>query len=83
VVYHNSVHLELLCQGHHKSLHGLVSPHPISIALELEAASLHCQRIMGKFALEVASKLLVADTGGGTSNIVVQEVVNMDKASTR
>jgi hypothetical protein len=38
---------------------------------------------MGKFALEVASKLLVADTGGGTSNIVVQEVVNMDKASTR
>lgn len=51
------------------------SPHPLIMVLEPEAASSHCHRAMSEHVLEVGDRLLVADIGGGTTDIVVQEVV--------
>ena len=53
------------------------SAHPPIVVLEPEAASFHCHKVMKEQILEVGDKLLVADIGGGTSDIVVQEVVNV------
>ncbi|KAG0557508.1 hypothetical protein M758_11G132600 [Ceratodon purpureus] len=52
------------------------SPHPLIMVLEPEAASFHCHKVMSEQTLEVGDRLLVADIGGGTSDIVVQEVVS-------
>ncbi|KAG0593064.1 hypothetical protein KC19_1G303000 [Ceratodon purpureus] len=57
----------------------LMGPHPIVIVLEPEAASFYSQRLMGEVTLEVGNKLVVADIGGGTSDIVAQEVVSVGK----
>ena len=54
------------------------SPHPLIVVLEPEAASFHCHKVTSQYTLEVGDRLLVADIGGGTSDIVVQEVVSMD-----
>ena len=52
------------------------SPHPLIMVLEPEAASFYCRKLMSSEQdLGVGEKLLVADIGGGTSDIVVQEVV--------
>ncbi|KAG0566540.1 hypothetical protein KC19_7G071100 [Ceratodon purpureus] len=59
------------------------SPHPLIIVLEPEAASFFCHKSMSEQALRVGDKLLVADIGGGTSDIVVQEVVSVGKNSYR
>lgn len=53
------------------------SPHPLNVVLEPEAASFHCHKVTSQCTLEVGDRLLVADIGGGTSDIVVQEVVSM------
>lgn len=53
------------------------SPHPLNMVLEPEAASFHCHKVTSQYTLEVGDKLLVADIGGGTSDIVVQEVVSL------
>ena len=53
------------------------SPHPQLVVLEPEAASFYCHKVMTEISLRVGNKLLVADIGGGTSDIVVQEVVNV------
>ncbi|XP_024371022.1 uncharacterized protein [Physcomitrium patens] len=53
------------------------SPHPLVMVLEPEAASFHCHKVMSQEFLEVGDKLLVADIGGGTSDIVVQEVISV------
>lgn len=53
------------------------SPHPLNMVLEPEAASFHCHKVTSQYTLEVGDRLLVADIGGGTSDIVVQEVVSM------
>ncbi|KAG0603397.1 hypothetical protein M758_10G090700 [Ceratodon purpureus] len=62
---------------------GLVSPHPVVIVLEPEAASFHCQRVMGELTLQAGDKLVVADIGGGTSDIVAQEVVSVGEGGYR
>ncbi|XP_024390872.1 uncharacterized protein [Physcomitrium patens] len=49
------------------------SPHPLSIVLEPEAASCYCHRNMPDLELKAGDRLLVADIGGGTTDIVVQE----------
>ncbi|XP_024402004.1 uncharacterized protein [Physcomitrium patens] len=53
------------------------SHHPLILVLEPEAASFHCYKVMKEQILEVGDKILVADIGGGTSDIVVQEVVSV------
>jgi molecular chaperone DnaK (HSP70) len=53
------------------------SPHPLIIVLEPEAASFHCHKLIREQMLHVGDKLLVADVGGGTSDIVVQELVSV------
>ncbi|KAG0612543.1 hypothetical protein M758_6G035900 [Ceratodon purpureus] len=57
------------------------SPHPLIVVLEPEAASFHCHKVMKEQILDVGDKLLVADIGGGTSDIVVQEVVSVGEDS--
>lgn len=52
------------------------SPHPLSIVLEPEAASCYCHRNMPDLELKVGDRLLVADIGGGTTDIVVQEWIS-------
>ena len=52
------------------------SPHPLSIVLEPEAASCYCHRNMPDLELKAGDRLLVADIGGGTTDIVVQEWVS-------
>lgn len=52
------------------------SPHPLIIVLEPEAASFHCHKALSEQTLEVGDRLLVADIGGGTTDIVVQQVVS-------
>jgi molecular chaperone DnaK (HSP70) len=59
------------------------SPHPLVMVLEPEAASFHCHKVMSEQTLRVGDKLLVADIGGGTADIVVQEVVSVEKSSYR
>jgi molecular chaperone DnaK (HSP70) len=51
------------------------SPHPLVMVLEPEAASCHCHRNLKQLRLQRGDKLLVADIGGGTADIVVQEWV--------
>ncbi|KAG0618894.1 hypothetical protein M758_4G099400 [Ceratodon purpureus] len=62
-------------------VHG--SPHPLIMVLEPEAASFHCHKVMSEQTLGIGDKLLVADIGGGTADIVVQEVVSVGKNSYR
>lgn len=57
------------------------SPHPLIVVLEPEAAAFHCHKAMAERILGVGGKLLVADIGGGTSDIVVQEVVRVGEGS--
>lgn len=57
------------------------SPHPLIMVLEPEAASFHCHRALSEQKMEVGDRLLVADIGGGTTDIVVQEVVSMSHQS--
>ncbi|KAG0590424.1 hypothetical protein M758_1G094100 [Ceratodon purpureus] len=52
------------------------SPHPLSIVLEPEAASCYCHRNMPDLHLVKGDRLLVADIGGGTTDIVVQEWIS-------
>jgi len=52
------------------------SPHPLVIVLEPEAASFHCLKTMNETHLQAGDKLLVADIGGETVDIVVQEVIS-------
>lgn len=59
------------------------SSHPLVMVLEPEAASFHCHKAMSEQRLEVGDKLLVADIGGGTADIVVQEVVSVENNSGR
>ena len=61
------------------------SRHPLIMVLELEAASFLCHKIMSEDeqVLWVGEKLLVADIGGGTSDIIVQEVVSAGKLGFR
>lgn len=59
------------------------SPYPLIVVLEPEAASFHCHKVIYEQILEVGDKLLVADVGGGTSDIVVQEVVSIGKSYSR
>ncbi|KAG0610978.1 hypothetical protein M758_7G105700 [Ceratodon purpureus] len=57
------------------------SRHRLIMVLEPEAASLFCHKLMSKeFVLQVGDKILVADIGGGTSDIVVQEVVSVGES---
>lgn len=49
------------------------SPHPLSIVLEPEAASCYCHHNMPELNLQQGDRILVADIGGGTTDIVVQE----------
>ncbi|KAG0620323.1 hypothetical protein M758_4G207200 [Ceratodon purpureus] len=56
------------------------SPHPLIVVLEPEAASFYCHKAMSEPTLDVGHKLLVADIGGGTSDIVVQEVVSIKQS---
>jgi len=50
------------------------SPHRLIMVLEPEAASCHCHHTCEQhLELQRGDKLLVADIGGGTSDIVVQE----------
>ena len=51
------------------------SRHPLIMVLEPEAASFYCHKGISEQSLRVGDKLLVADIGGGTSDIVVQEAV--------
>ncbi|KAG0602466.1 hypothetical protein M758_10G016400 [Ceratodon purpureus] len=57
------------------------SCHPLIMVLEPEAASFFCHKRMSEQVLKVGDKLLVADIGGGTSDIVVQEVVSVGESS--
>lgn len=59
------------------------SSHPLVVVLEPEAAAFHCHEVMSEQALEVGDKLLVADIGGGTADIVVQEVVSVENQHQR
>ena len=59
------------------------SHHPLVMVLEPEAASFHCHKVMSEQTLRVGDKLLVADIGGGTADIVVQEVVSIGQSSYR
>lgn len=61
---------------------GLVeeSPHPLIMVLEPEAASFSCHKNMGEQELRVGDRLLVADIGGGTADIVVQEIVSIESS---
>lgn len=54
------------------------SQHPLIMVLEPEAASFSCHKNLGEQTLNVGDELLVADIGGGTADIVVQEVVAVD-----
>ncbi|KAG0604378.1 hypothetical protein M758_10G167700 [Ceratodon purpureus] len=53
------------------------SRHPLTMVLEPEAASFCCHKLLMEQLIEVGDKLLVADIGGGTSDIVLQEVVSI------
>ncbi|KAG0629702.1 hypothetical protein M758_1G123700 [Ceratodon purpureus] len=57
------------------------SRHPLIMVLEPEAASFFCHKVMSEQVLRVGDKLLVADIGGGTSDIVVQEVVSVGESA--
>ena len=60
------------------------SRHPLILVLEPEAASLFCHKVMSQEqVLRVGEKLVVADIGGGTSDIVVQEVVSVGESGYR
>ena len=60
------------------------SRHPLIMVLEPEAASFFCHKVMSdEQVLRVGEKLLVADIGGGTSDIVVQEVVSAGRSGYR
>ncbi|KAG0611676.1 hypothetical protein M758_7G157500 [Ceratodon purpureus] len=59
------------------------SRHPLIVVLEPEAASFFCHKAMSEQVLKAGDKLLVADIGGGTSDIVVQEVVSVGKSGYR
>lgn len=52
------------------------SPYPVVVVLEPEAAAVYCLKKLNNFKLHQGDKFLVADIGGGTSDIVVQEKVN-------
>lgn len=52
------------------------SPYPVVIVLEPEAAAVYCLRKLKSFMLLQGDKFLVADIGGGTADIVVQEKAN-------
>ncbi|CAK9194880.1 unnamed protein product [Sphagnum jensenii] len=58
-----------------KKIAAAASPHPLIMVLEPEAASCHCHRSINHLKLQQGDKLLVADVGGGTTDIVVQEWV--------
>ncbi|KAH9538504.1 hypothetical protein CY35_15G009300 [Sphagnum magellanicum] len=55
------------------------SPHPLIMVLEPEAAACYCHRSIRQLGLKQGDKLLVADIGGGTTDIVVQEWVGNDE----
>lgn len=59
------------------------SPHQLIIVLEPEAASFHCHKVMNEQVLSVGDKLLVADIGGGTSDLIVQEVISVGERGYR
>jgi molecular chaperone DnaK (HSP70) len=52
------------------------SPYPVVVVLEPEAAAVYCLKKLTSFKLYKGDKFLVADIGGGTSDIVVQEKAN-------
>ena len=56
----------------------------VKVVLEPEAASFHCHQILRKehkdVTLNVRDKILVADVGGGTVDIVVQELIETGRA---
>ena len=52
------------------------SPYPVMVVLEPEAAAVYCLKKLKSFKLNQGDKFLVADIGGGTSDIVVQEKAN-------
>ncbi|KAJ7547735.1 hypothetical protein O6H91_08G101400 [Diphasiastrum complanatum] len=56
-----------------------ISPHPLIIALEPEAASLYCQRKCQTVELVKGDKFLVADIGSGTVGIVVHELLSIKR----
>ncbi|KAJ7539870.1 hypothetical protein O6H91_11G112700 [Diphasiastrum complanatum] len=53
------------------------SRHPLILALEPEAASVYCQQKCDSLKLEKGDKVLVADIGGGTVDIVVHEIASI------
>lgn len=59
------------------------SPYPLDIILEPEAASVYCQQKAKALNLKHRDKLLVADVGGGTIDLVVHEKADDDPQSMR
>lgn len=53
----------------------------LSIVLEPEAAFFHCYQHLHESAITVNDKILIADIGGGTSDIVVEQVVAIGQSS--
>ncbi|MCO5581955.1 hypothetical protein L7F22_035844 [Adiantum nelumboides] len=53
----------------------VASPHALQIILEPEAASMYCQnKAPARLKLDVRDRILVADVGGGTIDLVVHEI---------
>ncbi|KAH7427868.1 hypothetical protein KP509_10G064500 [Ceratopteris richardii] len=57
----------------------VTSPRALHIILEPEAASAYCQQqVQQNLKLKVGDRLLIADVGGGTIDVVVHEVLELD-----
>ncbi|KAH7283572.1 hypothetical protein KP509_34G014100 [Ceratopteris richardii] len=55
------------------------SPRPLHIILEPEAASAYCQDSMNEsLAFKTGDRILIADVGGGTIDLVVHEILECD-----
>ncbi|MCO5601734.1 hypothetical protein L7F22_055858 [Adiantum nelumboides] len=59
----------------------VASPFPLGIILEPEAASVYCQQKAKGLNLVQGNKLLVADVGGGTIDLVVHQKADNDPNS--
>lgn len=64
------------CQTHEDA-----SPYPVDIILEPEAASIFCQQKATFLNIKQGDKMLIADVGGGTIDIVVHEKANNNAGS--
>lgn len=53
------------------------SPHPLMIVLEPEAASYHCYKYLRNGVLNTGDRVLVADIGGGTADLVMQKALDV------